>query len=203
MAPASEAPDATMALAQTVLVEGDLIDAVMADPQWASVRYSCFNTRGESAWPDRWSTEELLADKEAHVQRNQLSLWLREMECILVTQENAAFLMSWLNYWDTLPEGGVVYMGIDPTPPPKDGNALKQVNLKLDDAVIMIIKYHGGKVFICEDYYCKSPDPEEFVNKIFELGIKWNPMMVGVETTLFQRMLKWYLELPLAKESKR
>lgn len=202
LAPASEAPDATMAIAQTVLVEGDLIDSIMEDPQWATVRYSCFDSRGESAWPDRWTTEELMADKEAHIQRNQLSLWLREMECILVTQENAAFLLSWLEYWDLLPEGGITYMGIDPTPPPKDGNALKQVNLKLDDAVIIVIKYHGGKVYVADVYACKSPDPEEFVNKIFELGIQWNPMFVGIETTLFQRMLKWYLDREMLRRRK-
>jgi len=194
LAPVSEAPDATMALAQTVLVKGDLIDSIMTDKQWASVRYSCFNDKGESAWPDRWTTEELLADKQAHVDRNQLSLWLREMECQLVTQENSAFLLSWLEYWDVLPPGGITYIGIDPTPPPKEGNALKQVNMKLDDAVIMVIKYQGGKVYMADYYACKSPDPEEFVNKIFEMVFKWNPMMVGVETTLFQRMLKWYLE---------
>ena len=194
LAPASEAPDATMAIAQTVLVKGDLIDKIMNDPQWASVRYSCFNSRGESAWPERWTTEELMRDKEAHIQRNQLSLWLREMECVLVTEENAAFLERWLLEHDVLPEAGITYMGIDPTPPPKDGNALTQVNMKLDDAVIFVIKYYGGIIYLAETYGCKSPDPEEFVNKIFELAWKWKPLMVGIETSMHQRTLKWYLD---------
>lgn len=202
LAPASEAPDATMALAQTVLVKGDLIDRVMEDKQWASVRYSCFDEKVESAWKDRWTTKELMEDKQAHIDRNQLSLWLREMECKLVTQENSAFLLSWLEYWDILPQGGMTYIGIDPTPPPKDGNSLKLVNQKLDDAVIMVIKYFNGKVYVADYYACKSPDPEEFVNKIFELVFKWNPMMVGVETTLFQRMLKWYLEKEMQRRRK-
>ena len=120
----------------------------------------------------------------------------------LVTQENSAFLLSWLDYWDVLPPGGITYIGIDPTPPPKEGNALKAVNEKLDDAVIMVIKYYGGKVYVAEYYACKSPDPEEFVNKILELVFKWNPMMVGVETTLFQRMLKWYLEKEMLRRRK-
>jgi len=140
LAPASEAPDAMMALCQTVLVTGDLIDKAMTDPQWASVRYSCFDAKGESSWPARWSTDELEDDKKAHINRNQLSLWLREMECVLVTQENAAFKQEWLEYWDVLPEGGLTFMSIDPTPPPKDGNALRNVNKKLDDAVIMITR---------------------------------------------------------------
>lgn len=194
LAPESEAPDATMALAQTVLVKGDLIDAVMSDPQWASVRYSCFNSKGESAWPERWTTEVLQADKQAHINRNQLSLWLREMECQLVTQENAAFLERWVQYWDLLPEGGVTYIGIDPTPPPKDGNQLKLINQKLDDAVIMVIKLWKGKIYVCDYYACKSPDPMEFVDKIFEMVQIWNPLLVGIETVMNQRTLKTLLE---------
>jgi len=202
LAPASEAPDAMMALAQTVLVKGDLIDRAMEDTQWATVRYSCFDSHGESAWPERWTTEELMADKQAHINRNQLSLWLREMECVLVTRENAAFLEEWLEYWDVLPEGGTTYMGIDPTPPPKDGNALKQVNMKLDDAVIMVIKFALGKVFVCEYYACKSPDPEEFIAKIFELGIRWNPMMIGIETVMNQRTLKANFDAAMQRRRK-
>ncbi len=194
LAPVSEAPDATMALAQTVLIRGDLIDCVMEDTQWASVRFSCFKDNGESAWAERWTTKELLDDKQAHINRNQLSLWLREMECQLVTQENSAFLLSWLDYWDVLPPGGITYIGIDPTPPPKDGNTLKQVNQKLDDAVIMVIKLFAGKVFVADYYACKSPDPMEFINKIFEMVYKWNPIMVGIETVMNQRTLKSFLE---------
>lgn len=195
LAPASEAPDATMALAQTPLDQEDLIESCMTDPQWATVKYSCFLENGESAWPQRWTTEELVADKEAHIHRNQLSLWLREMECEVVTAENSAFRTEWLNYWDILPEGGITYLSIDPTPPPKDGvNALKVVNQKLDDAVIKVIKYYDSKVYVCEYWFAKSPDPEELVNEFFRLALYWRPMLCGVETTLFQRMLKWYIE---------
>lgn len=193
LAPASEAPDATIALAQTPLHPEDLSERTMRDPSWASVRFSCFDSRGESAWPERWSTEELLREKEAHIQRNQLSLWLREMECKLVTQENAAFKVEWLREHVVPPEAGITYIGIDPTPPPRDGNSLR-VNEKLDDAVIMVIRVLEGTIYVCEYYLAKSPDPEEFVNKFFELALRWRPMLVGVETTLFQRMLKWYME---------
>lgn len=194
LAPASEAPDAMMALAQTPLHQEDLVEQCMNDPTWAAVRYSCFDNRGESAWPERWTTEQLNKDKEGYIHRNQLSLWLREMECVLVTQENAAFRLDWLRYYDVLPEGGITYIGIDPTPPPKDGNALRVVNEKLDDAVIKVIKYHQGNVFLCDYYVAKSPDPEEFVNMFFSMALQWRPMLVGVETTLFQRMLKWYID---------
>jgi hypothetical protein len=201
LAPASEAPDATMALAQTPLDKDDLIEKAMRDKQWASVKFSCFLDNGESSWPERRSTKVLLEDKQAHIDRNQLSLWLREMECEIVTSENAAFRGNWLEYWDILPEGGINYVSIDPTPPPKETNALKVVNAKLDDAVILATKYYGGKVYTMEYWFAKSPNPDELVSAFFEVCWRVKPMLVGVETTLFQRMLKWYIEKEMLRRN--
>ena len=92
LAPASEAPHAKMVLLQTVLDDDDLISVCQRDSQWKSLTFSCFGADGQSIWPERWTTEELLKDKQAHVERNQLSLWLREMECRVVGEEGNAFL---------------------------------------------------------------------------------------------------------------
>ena len=193
LAPASESPDACLVLAQTPLHPEDISEKSAKDPAWAFVRFSCFNEKGESQWPDRWTTEELLREKQSHIERNLLPLWLREMECTLVTEQYSAFKREWLIEAPYVPEGGIILMGIDPTPPPKD-NLVKQKNRKLDDAVICIIKYVAGNVYICETWHAKSPDPEEFANAFFSLAGKWRPFKIGIETILFQRMLKWYLE---------
>jgi len=193
LAPESEAPDALMAIAQTPLNENDLIETIMKDEQWKTLRFSCFDDKEQSSWPARWTTEQLKADKEAHIKRNQLSLWLREMECILVNSQNAAFLTEWAKEYTIRPQYGLVYIGIDPTPPPKDA-AKREVNEKLDDAVIMVILFFEGKIFVLDYYVAKSPDPAEFVTKLFEFVGIYRPFLVGIETVLFQRMLKWYIE---------
>ena len=192
LAPRSEAPDAMMALAQTPLDEEDLIEQAMKDRQWHTARYGCFDDKGKSRWPARWTTQELLEDKQAHVDRNQLSLWLREMECILVNDQNAAFRESWLQYYDVLPDGGLTFLTVDPTPPPKEGNQLKIQ--KLDDAVIMVTKFINGKVFLVDYYLAKAPDPGVFIHKYFEMFLEHRPFLAGVETVLFQRVLKWAIE---------
>jgi len=63
----------------------------------------------------------------------------------------------------------------------------------------MITRFYGGKVYLCEYYITKSPDPEEFVNMIFQMALQWKPFQIGIETTLFQRMLKWYLDKEMQK----
>lgn len=194
LSPASESPAAMMCLAQTPLVEGDLLDVTLSDPQWASMKISCFNERGESSWPTRYPTKTLQADKEAHIARNQLSLWMREMEVTIISRELSAFKREWLQPYTVEPDGGLVYIGIDPTPPPKDANAAVAVNRKLDDAVIMVIKFHGGNVYVLDYYIAKSPDPGEFLSEFFRLAFTYRPFMVGIETTMHQRTLKWELD---------
>lgn len=193
LAPRSEAPHAKMVLLQTVLNDDDLISLTVKDPQWKSLVYGCFDDEGNSRWPDRFSTKELREEKSAHVARNQLSLWLREMECKVVSQETSAFLAAWLQYWVVLPEQGITIIACDPTPPPKDASNVK-ITSKHDDAVVMVLRIAQGNVYVCDIYTTKSPDPDELIAKIFEFATNWRCQTLALETVLFQRVLAKMLE---------
>lgn len=193
LAPRSEAPHAKMVLLQTVLNDDDLISLTVKDPQWKSLVYGCFDESGESRWPDRFLTKELREEKQAHIARNQLSLWLREMECKVVSQETSAFLADWLQYWVVVPDTGITMICCDPTPPPKD-DASGKLKAKLDDAVVMVIRIAGGNVYVCDYYTTKSPDPDELIAKIFEFATNWRCQTLCLETVLFQRVLAKMLE---------
>jgi hypothetical protein len=199
LAPETENENAMMVLLQTPLNGEDLIEKCMIDPQWKTAAFSCFNGEGLSAWAARWTTKTLLADKAAHVNRNQLSLWMREMEVTVTAAELATFKEEWLQYWDILPEGMIVYIGIDPTPPPKDSDAT--VNPRLDDAVIMAIGLYQGNVYLLDYYATKSPNPDDFISKIFEFVTKYRPMRVGFESLLFARTTKFYIEKEMRRRS--
>lgn len=190
LAPRSDSPESKMVLAQTVLDEDDLISQVCRDDTWATAIYSCFDENGESAWPERYPTEVLMKEKQSFINRNQLSLWLREKECVVVSGELSYFKADWLRYYDIAPEGGFTLIGVDPTPPPKDGQSQIKQSAKLDDAVILAIKIYKGDVYLLDYYTTKSPDPEEFLAKLFEYHLRFKPMKVGIETHLFQRVVK-------------
>lgn len=193
LAPTSEIPEAKMVLLQTPLNESDLISSCAKDSQWRHLHFGCFTEAGESRWPERWSTKELLDDKEAHIARAQLPLWLREMECKVISEETAAFSLDYLQYWDILPEYGTTYIGIDPTPPPKDGDR-SRITKRHDDSAIVVVMVSQSKVFLADYYITKSPDDAELINKIFEMVLRWRPIITGVETHLFQRMLKTQID---------
>jgi len=200
LAPTSECPTATACMLQTPLQREDAIEEAMKDDAWASMSVSILNEANESNWPERWTTEEILKDKESYRQRNQMSVWYREMEVKVTADELAFFSMQWLNNYENRPEGGYTYLGIDPTPPPKESQELGSGH-RLDDAVICAILVRGKNVYLLDYYKTKSPNPNEFVEKIFEFHQRYKPLRTGLETVLFQRVIKNLIET--AQQRKR
>lgn len=201
LAPESDQPEAKMALLQTPLDGEDLIETCMKSEDWATMAVSCFTPEMESSWPARYPTKVLLAEKQKAINRNMLSVWLREKEVTITSRETSVWKEEWLRYWEIRPETGLYYMGIDPTPPPKEGeNKSSSAKIsKLDDAVIYIIQIVGKDIYSVEYYDCKSPNPAEFISKIFEMYLRYKPFKVGCETVLFQRVLAFYIKEEMAR----
>lgn len=200
LAPKSESPTACMLMLQTPLHPLDVIETAKKDSSWKYLEYSIFDEQGESRWPERWSTQELLQKKHGFIQRNQLSLWMREWEVKVTSNELAYFLSNWLqdNLWEQRSEFGetpVFYMGVDPTPPPKNTEQKSSDALaKLDNAAIVVIAVWKSHVYVVEHYQTKSPLPTELINKILEIAKRWRVRSIGFESFLFARTTKFYLE---------
>jgi hypothetical protein len=197
LAPKSESPTATMLFLQTPLHKQDAIELARHDPEWAYIEVPCFDRNGESVWPERWTTEELLKKKQGFINRNQLSLWLKEWEVRVTDDELSYFKNQWVedNYFNVLPDALPCVLAIDPTPPPKEADQMSNEGLKdLDGFVIRVICFRNGERWCPEWWSAKSPYPDEVLNKIFEMVRRWKPIAVGVETILFARMLKYELE---------
>lgn len=198
LVPSSENPDACAILLQTPIHKEDLVMEAMESEKWLSLKFSCFNEEGQSRWPERWSTEDLLSDKEEHNRMRKMGLWNREMEVKVTNEELSAFDVGWLCYWEDHPEGAGCYMGIDPTPPPKDSLQPKNTE-KLDYAVVAVVSLFRGRKYLSEYRMTKSPMEAELIALIFELMMRWRPLKVGVETILFQRTVKTSIEKEMHK----
>lgn len=206
LAPRSEAPLACMLMLQTPLHREDVIESAKLDPDWKYLEYSCFDKNGQSRWPKRWTTEELMRKKMGFINRNQLSLWMKEMEVTVTSDELAYFIGNWAmnNLWKDrglIPETPVFYMGVDPTPPPKDTEQKSsQALANLDNAAIVVIAVVKGHVYVMEHYQTKSPLPNELINKILEIAGRWRVRAIAFESLLFARTTKYYLEQEMIKQ---
>lgn len=187
LAPKSEAPSAKMALLQTGLAKGDLINIAHEDPEWHTVKFGVLDyDSGEpkSRWPARWSTEELLTKKANYTGRGQLHLWLREYECEITSPEEAPLKLHWLKYFDTEPEIMVIYMAIDPA---------REKSKNPHKTCISVIGVTPKKEVYLLDYFEQtSLNPEQTWDAFYGLAMRYRPYMVGIETIAYQQSLAWY-----------
>lgn len=198
LAPESEAPTAKMALLGTPIAQGDIMDVVSRDPEWKCVTYGILDENGQSRWPERWSTEKVLQEKHAAIQRNQLSLWLREKQCEIISRETADFDGSWLQYWQVLPERMNIVLAVDPVPPPSE----KQIKTGLRDKdfeALAVVGEWQGRCYVLETVKNKGHNPDWTIAEFFRLKAKWRPRLAAVEGVAYQRTLKWLLEQEMQK----
>lgn len=190
LAPSSEAPWAKAVFLQTPLHREDAIEKCMVDPEWNPVRFSVFNSKGESSWPERYPTETLLRAKEAHIRRSQLRLWMREKECKLISGEEKAIDVAKFKMIDVLPEYMDVIIAIDPA---------SSDNEAADDHAIVVLGFKGEETYVLDYHLAKAVMPDEAAHHFFTFILKYNPRKAAVETISYQRVLKWYLEQEMKK----
>jgi len=200
LAPPTEADNALMCLLQTPLHAEDLISSCGKDPQWVSKKFSCFDAEGESLWPQRFPTKFLADEKAAHAARNQMPLWLREMECKIVDEATSAFREKWLkpippeiDVHDLLNEGGKAFLWIDPVPPPSEREIANGLKGKDFECLAVVVKYRNA-VYLADYSMNRGHDPDWTVMEFWRLVDTWRVTKFGVETVNYQRTLKWLIE---------
>ena len=186
LAPPSENPLVKAVNLATPLAIDDLPMVLERDPGWITRRYSCFDAAGQSRWEARYPTEHLERERQGYIARNQLHIWLREMECRIVSSDMAAFRNEWLQYWQVLPGDLRYVITIDPA------------SSDAPDAshqAMAVLGTDGQRIFLADYYLARGQNPEETAEKLFAFARMYQPLMgLGVETVAYQKILKWYLE---------
>lgn len=201
LAPTIDDPNAKMVMLVTPQHREDVSSVAKRDPTWKTLQFGCWTdetaqldvTQQVSRWEDRLPTKELREEKQAAVQINRLSTFIREMEVKLVSKENAAFLGDWLKFYTTPPVGMQTILSIDPTPPPSDAQVAKGF-LGTDFEVIHVWGRHNDNYYLLDRRSAQGETPDWTIANAFELALTWRPMQWVVESVAYQRTLKWLLE---------
>lgn len=193
LAPPTENPTAKMVLLQTPFNQFDLISTCEKSPSWHVATYGCFDERGKSRWPGRYTDEFLQAEKLEHARMNKMSLWMREMECKIVAAETASFDLGWLKYWDKtgLPPGLVKYIAVDPA---------SSDSKSADDQVIGVVGFKGKDIYICAYTAEKGEMPEAAAMTFIGFLGAHTIHRAVVEATAYQRVLAWYIEKTMREQ---
>ncbi len=191
LAPKSEAPYAKAIILDTPKSKFDLIEGCEKDPEWTFIRYGIFDQNGESRWPQRYPTEELVKAKEAAIRVGRLSIWMKEKECKIISAETASFKAENLMHWETLPQRATYVISIDPA---------SSDDVKADDNVVAVLAFHKDNVYLVDYKAAVGQDPEMVKATVFEFARRWRPLGVVVESIAYQRVLAWYLEKAMREQ---
>lgn len=190
LAPVSEAPLAKAVFLQTPMDKKDLIEKAMNDPEWNPLRFGVFDEKGESRWPARYPTAALLASKQAHINRSQYRLWMREKECQIVSGEEKAIDVTKFKFWDVLPEHMDKMISIDPASSDKEG---------ADKHITVGLGFKGLDVFVIAGAAAERNQPDKAANDFFNIVLLIHPRKATVESNAYQRVFKWILEQEMIK----
>lgn len=208
LAPASESPNAKLVMLNTPQAVGDVVQEAEKDPEFTTVRYSCWTDatqnldvdKQESSWPARYPSPVRRAEKKAAIAANKLSVFSKEKEVRIISRETAIFREEWLRFYDVAPLGGQTVIFIDPTPPPKKGATERSIKKK-DFEVVGAMRRFQGNFYVLDYEELQGGTPDWTITKFFEMRYKYRPYKATVESVAYQAVLKWILENEMKRRS--
>lgn len=193
LASPTEASDPRAVLLATPYHAGDILNTAKRDPQWKIVTYGCFDEQGRSRWEAKWPTEYLLKEKQSAAQRNQMSVWMREKECKLVSAELVSFKVEWLKPVEIVPAGAWWLIAVDPaSSDAKDA----------DDVSISLLAFYGKDVYLMDQFNERAAMPDRVVSVMFSWMSQYPVRTLVIETVGYQKVLKWYVEKEMMEQRK-
>lgn len=201
LAPASEEPNAKVAMLQTPISLSDASAKAKLSSEWHTESFGCWteDTRIApleqqlSSWPERFPTEELRKKKFAALAENRYSIFAREWEVQLVAAETCSFRPNWLKKWTVQPKCRRIVIAIDPVPPPSP----RQVEMGLrgkDYEAISVVGFNEEGYHLLDYAINRGHEPNWTVAQVFGFHHTYKPLCWVVEPVAYQRVLKFLLE---------
>lgn len=197
LAPKSEAPLRKLVLNQTGLHQRDLINQAHKDPRFVTMSFPKLVEKAdgtvESAWPERFPTEEVVKEKADYTAKGQLHIWLREYGCKIISRETAPLDAQHLRYWKALPTDLDFYTGLDPA-------ISKRKSAHRTAGGVIGVSRSTGDTYIIGYKAQQGKTPDEMWTWLLNTYRQFRPRKVGVETIAFQKFLSWYFEKKMLED---
>lgn len=181
-------PDGLIIVIGTRFGRGDLYEELVEKLGWPSEIISALDDKGESNWPERFTTRNLMERRE-----NMGSIFfnLQYMNSVEGLSGNL-FNEEWLRYYHDIPEnirkleGISVYMGVDPVATSKKTS---------DYFCIATIAYSltERKSYLLDILHTKA-SPLHQMELLEQQASIWNPTLIAVETNAMQVLFKDLLQ---------
>jgi len=166
----------------TVLHEDSLLENLLNDPTWFTLRLEICDDEYRSNWPDLMSDAAVKALAESYRAQGMLDVFYREYRNIPISTEDAIFMANMFKYYEETDEGFVKekrklenLILVDPARSVKmhsAESAIVGVGLDVDTGRIYVRDVDAGM------YY-----PDELYDRVFDMANRLNARAIGLEVT--------------------
>ena len=166
----------------TILHEDSLLQNLLDDPDWYSVRLELCDDNLKSNWPGFMSDDKVQKLYDAHKRRGQLDVFYREYRNLPVSTEDATFKQEYFkSYLETDEDFAKIkhqlenVVIVDPA---------KTVKLhSAESAIVCIgIDRHSARLYV-RDVVSRKMYPDELYNEMFQMCARHKVRVFGIEVT--------------------
>lgn len=181
----------------TILHEDSLLENLLNDPNWHSVRLEICDDNYKSNWPDFISDTAVKQLAGSYKAQGLLDVFYREYRNIPISLEDAIFRQEYFKYYeekdeDLSPKFGLeTFILVDPAKTVKIHSA--------ESAIIAVtIDLKKGVIYV-RDIVADMMYPDQIYNYIFELAFKYKARALGVEVTSLNEFITYPLKNEMIK----
>lgn len=178
-----------------MLQKTSLLARLSTRPNWNPVKFGCLVKDAESGgvsplWPERWSMEELIEDYQEYVEMGLVETWMCEM--MNMPGHGVDGFTAEQLYYQPVPGADEIlaaWLILDPAFGEKATNDDSSITVHVlpKDGPPMVVEHRTGKF-----------KEHEIFEYMFELSIRWNAWVWGIEAIAAQRVLIPFFKLLLA-----
>lgn len=176
----------------TILHEDSLLQNLLEDDDWYSVRLEACDDDLNSNWPEVITNEHILKLREEFKRSGLLDIFYREYRNIPISLEDAVFQPSYFRYYDEVNEKldsnehveNVVL--VDPA---------KTVKLhSADSAIVGVAIDRVNNAMYVRDIVAGKMHPDELYDNILKMGVRLGAYTIGVEVTSLNEFITYPLK---------
>ncbi len=178
----------------TVLHQDSLLENLLNDPNWYSLRLELFDDKFKSTWPEFMSDSDVEKMVEEYRNHNMLDSLYMEYRNVPISPDSAEFKAEYFRYYvdSDLKDIEEVVVLIDPAKTAKktsDDSAIIAVGLSMSKNKIFVLDLDAGRFH-----------PDELYEKAFEMCRRYRSRVLAYEVTSLHEFISYPLKTAAAQK---
>lgn len=185
----------------TVLHEDSLLENLLNDPDWYSVRLEICDDNYVSNWPDLLSDAAVRALANSYRNQGLLDVFYREYRNMPIATEDATFRKEYFQYYRETDEDFLKMKGrletvilVDPA---------KTVKLHSCESGIVVVGLDrlAGRVYV-RRVVAEKLYPDQLYDRVLELALQFRASAIGLEVTSLNEFITYPFKNEMVKKGK-